>query len=164
MFRGLQDTIKALNADVKTVANCEKAKKLRNKLLRIGLPMAIGGFLGVFVCFVLIATAGFDAFGSNGFTARFLVPFILFLPCGIVGGIGTVLAGLGGKIIIVGYTTNVIDEVVGNHCPVCGQTTGAESYYCSKCGAKVKKECARCKHVNHYQNDYCEKCGNKLDA
>ena len=29
MFKNLQESIKALNADVKTVANCEKAKKLR---------------------------------------------------------------------------------------------------------------------------------------
>ena len=32
MFNNLQETIKALNADVKNVANCEKAKRLRKKL------------------------------------------------------------------------------------------------------------------------------------
>ena len=81
MFKNLQETIHALNADVKNVANCEKAKRLRKKLLSIGLPLAIGGFVGVFVCFILFATAGFDAFGPNGFTARIIVPFVLFLPC-----------------------------------------------------------------------------------
>jgi hypothetical protein len=81
MFKNLQESIKALNADVKNVANCEKAKKLRKKLLTIGLPLAIGGYLGVFICFALFATAGMNAFGPNGFTARVMIPFLLFIPC-----------------------------------------------------------------------------------
>ena len=70
LFSGLGDEIKALNSDVKNVANCERAKKLRRKLLSIGLPMAIIGFAGVFTCFVLFATAGFSGFNENGFTAK----------------------------------------------------------------------------------------------
>ena len=48
MFNNLRETIKALNADVNNVANSEKAKKLRSKLLKIGIPLAVCGFLGVF--------------------------------------------------------------------------------------------------------------------
>lgn len=162
MFKNLQETIKSLNADVKDVTNCEKAKKLRKKLLSIGLPMAIGGFLGVFICFVLFATAGFGAFGENGFTARIIVPFVLFIPCGCIGGIGAVITSLGLKIVITGYTTNLIDEVVGNNCPDCGETINPEMNFCSKCGAKVRKECPNCKHINNHKNDFCEKCGTKL--
>lgn len=163
MFKKLQETINSLNADVKNVTNCEKAKKLRKKLLAIGLPLAIGGFLGVFICFVLFATAGFDAMGPNGFSARIMVPFLLLIPCGIVGGIGSTIASLGFKIVITGYTTNLINETVGNNCPNCGETIGSEMYFCSKCGAKVRKECSNCKHINNYKSYYCEKCGTKLD-
>ena len=163
MFKKLQETINSLNADVKNVTNCEKAKKLRKKLLAIGLPLAIGGFLSVFICFVLFATAGFDAMGPNGFSARIMVPFLLLIPCGIVGGIGSTIASLGFKIVITGYTTNLINETVGNNCPNCGETIGSEMYFCSKCGAKVRKECSNCKHINNYKSYYCEKCGTKLD-
>ena len=159
MFKNLQETIKALNADVKNVANCEKAKKLRKKLLAIGLPLAIGGFLGVFICFALFVTA----MGPNGFTARIMVPFLLFMPCGVVGGIGSMIASLGFKIVITGYTTNLINETVGNNCPNCGETISFEMQFCSKCGTKVRKECPNCKYVNNHKSDYCEKCGTKLD-
>ena len=163
MFNNLQETIKALNADVKNVANCEKAKRLRKKLLAIGLPLAICGFLGVFICFALFATAGFDAMGSNGFSARIMVPFLLFIPCGVVGGIGSMIASLGFKIVITGYTTDLINETVGNNCPNCGETIGSEMYFCSKCGTKVRKECPNCKYVNNHKSEYCEKCGTKLN-
>ena len=163
MFKNLQETIKALNADIKNVANCEKAKKLRKKLLTIGLPLAICGFLGVFICFALFATAGFDAFGGNRFTARIMVPFLLFIPCGIVGSIGSVLTSLGLKIVVTGYATNLINETVGNNCPKCGETINSEMLFCTKCGTKVRKECSKCKHVNNHKSDYCEKCGTRLD-
>ena len=163
MFKGLRETIKALNADVNNVANCEKAKKLRKKLLTIGLPLAIGGFLGAFICFALFATAGMDAVGPNGFTARIMVPFLLFMPCFVVGGIGSLITSLGFEIVITGYTTNLINETVGNNCPNCGETINSEMIFCSKCGTKVRKECSVCKHVNDHKSEYCEKCGNKLD-
>ncbi len=151
MFRNLQETIKTLNADVKNIANCEKAKRLRKRLLTVGLPLAIGGFLGVFVCFALFA-----AMGS-------MVAFILFMPCAVVGGIGLMIASLGFKIVVTGYTTNLINETVGNNCPNCGETINSGMHFCSKCGAKVMRECLNCKHINNYKSDYCEKCGNKLD-
>ena len=163
MFKNLRETIKALNADVNNVANSEKAKNLRKKLLSIGLPLAIVGFLGLFICFALFATAGFSAFGANGFTARIMVPFILIIPFAVVGAIGANITSLGFKIVVTGYTTNLINETVGNNCPNCGETIDSEMLFCAKCGAKLKKECTNCKHINGYKNDYCEKCGSKLD-
>lgn len=163
MFKNLQETIKSLNADVKNITNCEKAKKLRRTLLAVGLPMAICGFLGAFICFILFATAGFKAFGPNGFTARVLVPFILLTPCGFIGGIGSRIASLGFKIVVTGYTTNLINETVGNNCPKCGETVNSEMHFCPKCGTKVKKKCSKCEHINSHKSEFCEKCGTKLD-
>jgi len=163
MFKNLHETIKALNADVSNVANSEKAKRLRKTLITIGLPMAIVGFLGVFICFILFATAGMSAFGQNGFTARIIVPFVLFLPCAAIGGIGANIASLGFKIVVTGYTTNLINETVGNTCTECGATITNETNYCPKCGKAAQKECTSCGHKNSNKHDYCEKCGNKLD-
>lgn len=162
MFKNLQKTITELNSNVNDVANCEKAKKLRKKLISIGLPIAIIGFLGVFTCFVLFATAGMSGFAENGFSARLIVPFVLFMPCGIMGGIGAVVSSLGFKIVITGYATNLVDETVGNKCPSCGEKV-EDALFCGKCGAKIKKQCNSCKHINKIENEFCEICGNKLD-
>ena len=163
MFKNLQETIKALNADVKNITNCDKAKNLRKKLLQIGLPMAIGGFIGVFICFALFATAGGSAMGANGFSSRIMVPFLLIIPCAVVGAIGARLTSLGFKIVIAGYATNLIDEAVGNNCPNCKSTIESGMAFCAKCGTKIQKECANCNHINGNANAFCEKCGHKLD-
>lgn len=162
LFSRLSEEIKTLNNDVKDIANCERAKKLRKKLLSIGLPMAIIGFLGVFVCFALFATAGSNTFGENGFTARILVPFILFVPCGIVCGIGLAISLLGFKIVITGFTTQLIDETVGNNCPKCGDKVYEDEIFCSKCGFQVKKECPQCNTINSHKDKFCKKCGKEL--
>lgn len=159
MFRGLREEIKALNADVKTIASCERAQKLKKKLLSIGLPIAIIGLVGVITNFVLFATAIGVSFGS----ARMIVPFILFPVCGIIFGVGIVISSLGFRIVVTHYTADLIDEAVGNKCDKCGATITPEQVFCPKCGEKVKKECPACKHVNSPKNDYCEKCGEKLD-
>ena len=163
MFKNLQETIKALNADVNNVANCEKAKKLRKKLLTIGLPLAIGGYLGVFICFVLFATAGSSGVGPNGFTGRVIIPFVLFMPCGIIGSIGANITSLAFKIIVTGYTSELINETVGNNCPNCKNTIDLDSFYCPNCGEKIKIKCMNCNHINSYKSNFCENCGNELE-
>lgn len=163
MFRHLRETIKRLNVDVNNVVNCEKAKRLRRTLLFVGLPLAVVGFLGVFICFVLLVTAGFDAFDENGFSNRLLIPFILILPFAALGSIGTMLASFGFKIVVTGYTSDLIDETVGNRCVNCGSSFTSDMAYCPKCGKKLRKDCVFCGYVNNYKNAYCEKCGNKLE-
>ncbi len=162
MFKQLNEEIIRLNNSAKTIANCEKAKRLRKKLLSIGIPLTIIGFGGVFICFIAFATAGMDAFDSNGFTPRVLIPFFMFIPCAVVGGIGSSIANLGFKILITGYTTNIIDETVGNNCPNCGDVIDADEFFCTNCGTKLKCECPNCQTINSYKNKYCSRCGKEL--
>lgn len=164
MFKNLADEIKALNSDVKNAANSERAKKLRKKLLCIGLPIAIIGFAGVLTCFILFATAGFDAFGDHGFTARVMVPFVLIIPFAIIGSVGSAISSLGFKIIIVGYTSDLIDETVGNNCPKCGDKISQDEIFCSKCGFQLRKECPDCKTMNSHKDKFCKKCGKQLET
>lgn len=163
MFTELREEIKNLNADVSNVANCEKAKALRKKLLTIGLTLAIIGGIAMFTCFVLFVTAGDGAFEeSGGFTARLIVPFVLFVPFGVVMGIGWELASLGFKIVVTGYATKLIDDAVGNNCPKCGDPIDADEMFCSKCGEPVRIVCASCQTVNSAKDEFCRKCGKKL--
>lgn len=163
MFKHLRETIKNLNSDVNNVANSEKAKALKKKLLSIGIPIAVVGFLGAFICFVLFTIGNITGFDSEIYPYNIIIPFILFVPLASVGGIGAMFISFGLQIIIVGYTSNIIDETVGNNCPQCGKDLDPEMFFCSMCGAKIKKECPNCKYINDYKNEYCGKCGNKLD-
>ena len=163
MFNNLRETVKALNADAKNVANCEKAKNLRKKLHSIGLPLAILGFLGVITCFVLFVVGGMNATPDGRIPTMIVISAVLLIPCGIIASIGISLALIGLKIAITGYATNMIDETVGHNCPKCGEPVDSEKEYCSKCGTKLKKECPNCKHSNDGKAEYCESCGTKLD-
>ena len=162
MFKGLRDEIVKLNSDVKNVANCERAKKLRRTLLTIGLLMAIGGGIGVLVCMYLFMSAGPDAVGPNGFTSRILTPFILFPVFGIVSGIGGTITKLGFSIVVTGYVADLSDSVVGTNCPKCGDRVDEGEMFCSKCGTAVRKQCYSCNHINDVKDEYCTKCGAKL--
>ena len=152
MFRNLNEEIKSLNSDVNNVANSERAKKLRKKLLGIGIPMVVVGFLGVIACFILIPT---------GIISPMLIPAI-FLPCGLIAIVGMSIALMGFRIVVAGYTSNLIDDTVGNNCPNCGDKVDADEMFCSKCGFQVKKECPNCKTINSHKDSFCKKCGKEL--
>ncbi len=159
MFQNWKDEIVKLNNGVKTVASCERARALRKKLLKIGVSLAVIGFTGVFVCFILFATAGASGFTSNGFSARILIPFFLFLPCGVVGSIGTTIASLGLKIMVTDYASTLIDETIGNACPHCNDPVEDDEIFCSNCGKKLKTKCPSCQTVNSVDAKFCKRCG-----
>ena len=167
MFKGLRDEIVKLNSDVKNVANCERAKKLRRTLLTIGLLMAIGGGIGVLVCMYFFVTGGSNLVNSNsadigGFPSEIMTPFLLFPVCGVVAGIGGVITKLGFSIVVTGYVADLADSVVGTNCPKCGDRVDEGEMFCSKCGTAVRKQCYSCNHINDVKDEYCTKCGAKL--
>ena len=162
MFEGLKEEIRLLNSDVNNVANSEKAKELRNKLLKIGIPLAIIGFGGSFLCFVLFGTVGFMSLDASGFNGAILIPFFLMIPLFLLGSVGGTLISLALKIVITGYTSNLVEETVWERCPKCGDRITKEELFCNKCGHQLRKKCPKCDFINEPSNNYCVKCGEKL--
>ena len=164
MFQGLRNEIIRLNSDVKNVANSEKAKKLRKKLMSIGLPLMVGGLIGVFACFIAFTLGGYNSISSENFgiPVGVLIPFFLIIPFAIAAGIGGILFKLALSIIITEYTANLVEETVGNVCPKCKKPIDANENFCSKCGTQLTKKCPSCGNVSDLKHSYCPKCGNKL--
>ena len=158
MFNNLRNTIKELNSDVNNVANSEKATKLRKKLIKIGLGIAIPGFASVLAGFLMFMIGNI----MYGFGTVSIIGFVMFLFGGFAGGIGITIASFGFNILVAGKTSQLINETVGNNCPKCGDPITAEELFCSKCGTKLKIQCPKCNHVNQHSNDYCVICGEQL--
>jgi predicted RNA-binding Zn-ribbon protein involved in translation (DUF1610 family) len=164
MFNNLKEEIRLLNSDVNNVANSEKAKDLRKKLLTIGGILTGVGYGGVFLCFIAFVLGGIGAVNSSNseFPTHIMIPFILCIPLGIVGSVGAALLSLGLKIAITGYASNLVEETVWNRCPNCGDRITKEELFCNKCGHKLKSKCPECGHINEPNTEYCIKCGCKL--
>ena len=163
MFTNLRQSILQLNADVHNVANSEKAKKLRKKLLSIGLPLTIGGFGGALLCFILFTVFSIRAVETmSGFNAGVLVPFFLIIPCALVGSIGAMLLSLAMQITVTAYVSQTVDTTLKNTCPHCQTVMDANAKFCGKCGKPFVKICSSCQAENDNANEYCSQCGQKL--
>ena len=144
-----------LAAKAKQVTNSEEAKNIRDKLLKTGIPMAVCGFLGAFACFVLFVVFGFMSVEGGSFNILILVPFLLLIPCSIIGGIGAFAIYLGLGIVVAKATTNFLDN--NSYCPNCGDVVEEGELYCKKCGKPLlsKKICSSCHTENDMESVYC---------
>ncbi len=165
MFNGLRDQVMALNNDVNNVANSEKAKALRSKLLKIGVPLLVLGVLGVLGCFTAFTISSINSVNSGataGFPVGVIVPFLLFLPSGMLMAVGGTITSLGVKIVITGYTSKLISDEAGNNCPNCSDPIGEGETFCTKCGTKLFNKCVKCETMNSEKDKFCKKCGNDI--
>ena len=176
MFKGLRTEILKLNSDVKNITNCEKAKKLRKRLLQIGIPLAIIGIIGGLIFIGMFISGMMNSFGStvdkmqesvngssfNVFAQFNLTPIFISILLFIVGAIGASLASLGFKIVVTGYTTELIDEAANNKCPRCGDKIDENEKFCSNCGYSFNSECASCGNINNPKDKFCTNCGRQL--
>lgn len=159
----LLDTIKQLNANISDVATCEKAKKLRKKLL-------VGGGIGVAVGIIMVLT-GFILFmvaGDNMMDTMapsmtsFIFPMLLFILGGLATTVSIYFIKAGLAILIGGESSKFIDKTVNDRCE-CGETIKEGDKFCPKCGKPVRKTCKACGKVNEPSAEYCSECGKKLD-
>ena len=162
MFPNLKSTILKLNADVSDLANQQKAKQLRSKLIKSG-GICLGiGLAGVLACFVAFAIIAFNSVRqANGFPILIFVPFVVIFLFAILAGVGSILLRLGLSILIVGATTKFVDKSINNRCE-CGYAFKKNEKFCPKCGRPAKKICPKCKTENDLTNEYCQNCGEKL--
>lgn len=149
----LKDIVSRANKSL----NSEETKRIRKKLLTIGIILASIGALGLMVSFgsIIMSINSFD------FDIPVL-PFILFMPCGIMLGIGILLIHAGLSIAIAGVGSKIVDA--NKYCPKCGDIIEPNEQYCSHCGEPLfaKKVCPKCQTQNDVNDNYCRSCGHRL--
>lgn len=161
---GFNMYLQSLIAKANKSSNKDEVKNIRNKLIKYGLVAGIGGFLGVFVCFVSFAVLGFSAVSNfnGGFSMSILIPFFLLIPCGVVGSLGLLTFKAGVAIVVVQKGTEFLDE--NKYCPECGDVVADDEQYCNKCGTPllIEKICRECDTKNDLDSKFCKTCGSRL--
>lgn len=153
----IMDTIKELNANIADIGTCEKAKKLRKKLLIAGGVLLGIGFL-LFAIIAIVMVASFNSFSNiEAFMIMFVILGILMVACISVGG---VCLKLGLSILVVGEGTKLIDKTITKRCE-CGETIREDNQFCPKCGKSVRVSC-ECGQINEPGDKFCGKCGKRL--
>ena len=113
---------------------------------------------------ILFITNSQSAFNSSGSIEipNMVLPSVLFILSMFICGIGYTIAHFGFQIVVIGVTSKVINDTVGNNCPKCGDIITEDEVFCSKCGTQLRLKCSKCGRINSAKNDFCENCGNKL--
>lgn len=162
MFGRLGNAVKELNVNVADVATCEKAKKLRKKLLTFGIVGVVLGalmILGGIIMFMIPLMSPLET--VNGLPVTSIIGMIMFMIGGGLSSISVVLIYYGLAILVGGATAKFVDKSINQRCE-CGEVILSSSKYCPKCGLPVRKTC-ECGHVNDSESKYCTECGKKLN-
>lgn len=152
----IMDTIKELNANIADIGTCEKAKKLRKKLLIWGGVLTGLGFLLFGAIVISMSTIGLSS-NITAMMALFVVLALLMMAC---IGVGGVCLKLGLSILVVGEGSKFVDKTITKRCE-CGEAIREENQFCPKCGKSVRVACD-CGQINEPGDKFCGKCGKKL--
>lgn len=142
----------------------KKLQKLKNDLIKYGTIAMVCGFVGVAVCFITFGVSAFNTVQSMdmGFPSGVLIPFFLFMPCGLVGVIGSVALRAGLSIAIGEKAVDFLD--VNTYCPKCNTLVADDEKFCDNCGENIlsKMTCTSCSTVNKLDAKFCKECGKEL--
>lgn len=101
-FKNIQKNIQLINQEPDLEIRKQKAAALKKKYKIIGLIMMICGFAGLIACVVLFALGSFQSVKemSSDVPLMVIIPFCLFIPCAIVGGLGSMMFTISRAIIL----------------------------------------------------------------
>lgn len=177
--------LKSLVAKANQATNSEEAKKIKKKLLKIGIILSVIGLLLVIGATIVM----FVGFGSSANVdmqnpqinmSGILVPAafgsVMFIIGGILLVIGVIAINLSLSIVIAGVTSSWLDvkneeEKSVNQsnpnydvCPHCKAQIAKNSKFCSNCGKSTVQTiiCPHCNAKNPIENKYCLNCGQRF--
>ena len=116
MVIDLMHEAKNLNSSISNVANCEKAKMIKKKLLRIGGIMTVVGAIGILFCIACIALSALVDINSqnSSIPVMLIAGLICFLPAIVVFGFGLTILNSGFKINIIDHVSELVEEQGAN--------------------------------------------------
>lgn len=177
--------LKSLVAKANQATNSEEAKRIKKKLLTIGITLTVVGLIvliaGIIVSFVGFGINADKSMSSSqpmisGFMSSALIGMVLFIIGAIATGIGTVAIRLALSIVIAGVTSSWLDvkneeekSINQNNpnydvCPHCKAHIAKNAKFCSNCGKSTVQTitCPHCNAKNPIENKYCINCGQRF--
>ncbi len=159
----IMDYVKSINASVNDLVSQEKAKKIRKRLIIIGIICLVLGVVILSYSMISSILSFFEGMESMYFNFQHgMISFILFIPGSFLLMAGITLLRAGLAILFTKETSNFVDKTINDRCS-CGHTITSDQMFCPKCGRPTRQVCSNCGHVLEPKDEYCRKCGIKIN-